>query len=63
MPTIGAGVSQEYYNKVFDIADKRGETIQQVVLDAVDRYLILLNEMKIKRIFKPKIKMEDKWEK
>ncbi len=58
MKTIGASVSDEYYDKIFDLSDRRKETMQQIIIDACDRYLIELNEMKITRIFKPKIKME-----
>ena len=58
MKTIGASVSEEYYDKIFDLADRRKEPMQQIIIDAIDRYLIELEEMEITRIFKPKIKMK-----
>ncbi len=60
MKTIGASVSNEYYDKIEELAERRKEHKQQIIIDALDRYLIELEEMEIKRIFKPKIKMEDK---
>ena len=60
MKTIGARVSDEYYDKIFEIAEKRSEHIQDFIIDSIDRRLTELGEMEIKRIFKPTIKMEDK---
>ena len=59
MKTIGARVSDEYYDKIFELSKRRGEHIQDFIIDSVDRRLIELKEMKITRIFKPTIKMEE----
>ena len=60
MKTIGANVSDEYYDKIKELADKRQEPVSQFIIDSLDRRLIELDEMKITRIFKPTIKMEDR---
>ena len=60
MKTIGARVSDEYYDKIFELSKRRGEHIQNFIIDSLDRRLTKLDEMKISRIFKPTIKMEDK---
>ena len=60
MKTIGARVSDEYYDKIFELSERRGEHIQNFIIDSIDRRLIELGEMKITRVFKPTIKMEDK---
>ncbi len=59
MKSIGAKVSDKYYRQIEEIADNRGEPMSQIIIDAVDHYLIRLERMKIKRIFNPKITMED----
>lgn len=58
MKTIGARVSDEYYDKIFELTQNRKEHIQDFIIDSLDRRLIELNEMKITRIFKPTIKMK-----
>jgi hypothetical protein len=61
MKTISAKVSDEYFNKIQEMADKYTYgNRNQFLIDSVDRRMIELKEMEITRIFKPKIKMEDK---
>ena len=59
MKTIGARVSDEYYNKIFELSERRGEHIQNFIIDSIDRRLIELDEMEITRVFKPIIKMKE----
>lgn len=62
MKTIGARVSDKYYDKIFELSEKRNEHIQDFIIDSIDRRLIELGEMKITRVFKPTIRMgENLW--
>ena len=58
METISAKVSDEYFKKINAVVTKREIPRQQLIIDALDFYLVHLGYMEIKRIFKSKIKME-----
>ncbi len=59
MKSIGAKVSDAYYNKIEEIADSRNQPMSQIVIEAIDHYLVGLRQLEIKRVFKPKITMGD----
>ena len=61
MKTISAKVSNEYFNKVQEMADKMNHgNRSQFLIDCMDYRLMQLGEMQITRIFKTKVKMKDK---